>query len=66
MEFEDVTSHFSDRFTIIDNNLYLPLQRHAGARRRAFEVHLCNYWPEWGIKLIDRGRGRRTMPRSPA
>jgi hypothetical protein len=20
---------------------------------RAFEVHLCNYWPEWGIKLID-------------
>ena len=21
---------------------------------RAFEVHLCNYWPEWGIKLLDR------------
>jgi 4-hydroxy-tetrahydrodipicolinate synthase len=20
---------------------------------RAFEVHLCNYWPEWGIRLID-------------
>ena len=20
---------------------------------RAFEVHLCNYWPEWGVKLID-------------
>jgi 4-hydroxy-tetrahydrodipicolinate synthase len=23
---------------------------------RAFEVHLCNYWPEWGIKLIDEVR----------
>ncbi|MEM7026286.1 MAG: dihydrodipicolinate synthase family protein, partial [Pseudomonadota bacterium] len=20
---------------------------------RAFEVHLCNYWPEWGVRLID-------------
>jgi dihydrodipicolinate synthase/N-acetylneuraminate lyase len=20
---------------------------------RAFEVHLCNYWPEWGIRLLD-------------
>ena len=22
-------------------------------KARAFEVHLANYWPEWGIKLID-------------
>ena len=19
---------------------------------RAFEVHLCNHWPEWGVKLL--------------
>ena len=25
---------------------------------RAFEVHLCNYWPEWGIKLLERLEAR--------
>jgi 4-hydroxy-tetrahydrodipicolinate synthase len=25
---------------------------------QAFEVHLCNYWPEWGIKLIDEVRAK--------
>lgn len=53
MEFEDVTSHFSDRFTIIDNNLFFPYSAMPSLGARAFEVHLCNYWPEWGIKLID-------------
>jgi 4-hydroxy-tetrahydrodipicolinate synthase len=53
MEFEDVTSHFSDRFTIIDNNLYFPYSAMPALGARAFEVHLCNYWPEWGVKLID-------------
>jgi 4-hydroxy-tetrahydrodipicolinate synthase len=58
MEFEDVTSHFSDRFTIIDNNLYFPYSAMPALGSRAFEVHLCNYWPEWGVKLIDEvGRG---------
>ena len=19
----------------------------------AYEVHICNHWPEWGVKLID-------------
>jgi dihydrodipicolinate synthase/N-acetylneuraminate lyase len=51
MEFEDVVSHFSSRLTIIDNHLLFALSHMLGAR--AFEVHLCNYWPEWGIKLID-------------
>ena len=27
---------------------------------RAFEVHLANYWPEWGIKLIDNLRPAAT------
>jgi dihydrodipicolinate synthase/N-acetylneuraminate lyase len=51
MEFEDVVSRFADRFCIIDNNLQFATSHMLGAR--AFEVHLCNYWPEWGIKLID-------------
>jgi dihydrodipicolinate synthase/N-acetylneuraminate lyase len=53
MEFEDVTSHFSGRFTIIDNNLFFPYSAMPALGARAFEVHLCNYWPEWGVKLID-------------
>jgi 4-hydroxy-tetrahydrodipicolinate synthase len=51
MEFEDVVSHFSGRLTIIDNHLLFALSHMLGAR--AFEVHLCNYWPEWGVKLVD-------------
>ena len=56
MEFEDVTSHFSDRFTIIDNNLYFSTSAMPALGARAFEVHNCNFWPEWGIKLIDQVR----------
>jgi 4-hydroxy-tetrahydrodipicolinate synthase len=52
MEFEDVVSHFADKLTIIDNNLLFTMSHMMGAR--AFEVHLCNYWPEWGVKLLDR------------
>ena len=26
---------------------------------QAFEVHLANYWPEWGIRLIDAVDGGR-------
>ncbi|MEQ1956566.1 dihydrodipicolinate synthase family protein [Mesorhizobium sp. CN2-181] len=58
MEFEDVTSHFSKRFTIIDNNLFFPYSAMPSLGARAFEVHLCNYWPEWGIKLIDEVRAK--------
>ncbi|MEZ5934553.1 MAG: dihydrodipicolinate synthase family protein [Alphaproteobacteria bacterium] len=53
MEFEDVTSRFAERFTIIDNNLYFPMSAMPALGARAFEVHLCNFWPAWGIKLID-------------
>lgn len=56
MEFEDVTSHFSDRFTIIDNNLFFAYSAMPSLGARAFEVHNCNFWPEWGIKLIDEVR----------
>jgi dihydrodipicolinate synthase/N-acetylneuraminate lyase len=50
MEFEDVVSTFSQRLGIIDNNLLFPLSHALGAR--AFEVHLSNYWPEWGLRLL--------------
>lgn len=53
MEFEDVTAHFSDRFTIIDNNLFFAYSAMPALGARAFEVHNCNFWPEWGIKLIQ-------------
>jgi dihydrodipicolinate synthase/N-acetylneuraminate lyase len=58
MEFEDVTSHFSERLTIIDNNLFFPYSAMPALGARAFEVHLCNYWPEWGIKLIDEVKAK--------
>lgn len=56
MEFEDVTSHFSNRFTIIDNNLFFAFSAMPALGATAFEVHLCNFWPEWGIRLIDELR----------
>lgn len=51
MEFEDVINSFSSRLTIIDNHLQFVTSHILGAR--GFEVHLCNYWPEWGVRLID-------------
>ncbi len=58
MEFEDVVSHFSQRFTIIDNNLYFAHSAMPALGARAFEVHNCNFWPEWGIKLVNEVRAR--------
>ncbi len=52
MEFEEVVAQYSDRFCIIDNHLKFIISHALGAR--AFEVHTCNYWPEWGVQLIDR------------
>jgi dihydrodipicolinate synthase/N-acetylneuraminate lyase len=57
MEFEDVVATFAKRLSIIDNHLMFPLSHALGAR--AFEVHLSNYWPEWGIGLVDNlAKGR--------
>ncbi|MEK9763578.1 MAG: dihydrodipicolinate synthase family protein [Deltaproteobacteria bacterium] len=51
MEFEDVVQTFSSKLTVIDNDLLFPISHMLGAK--AFEVHLCNHWPEWGVKLLD-------------
>lgn len=56
MEFEDVLTHFSDRFTVIDNNLLFAMSAMPSLGARAFEVHNCNFWPEWGIKLVEEVR----------
>jgi len=53
MEFEDVTSTYSSKYTIIDNNLFFPYSAMSSLGAQAFEVHLCNFWPEWGAKLIN-------------
>lgn len=53
MEFEDVCAHFNQRFTIIDNNLFFGMSAMPALGAKAFEVHHCNFWPQWGIKLID-------------
>ncbi len=58
MEFEDVTSHFSERFTIIDNNLFFAYSAMPALGAKAFEVHNCNFWPEWGIKLVNEVRAK--------
>lgn len=57
MEFEDVVSSFAGRLTIIDNHLMFAQSAMLGAT--AFEVHLCNYWPEWGTRLIDNVKAGR-------
>lgn len=51
MEFETVCSRFSDRFCIIDNNLLFTMSFMMGAR--AIEMHACNYWPEFAIKMLE-------------
>jgi 4-hydroxy-tetrahydrodipicolinate synthase len=53
MEFESVVSTFSRRFTIIDNNLFFAFSPMPALGAKAFEVHLCNFWPQWGLKLLQ-------------
>ncbi len=59
MEFEDVTSTYSDRFTIIDNNLFFPYSAMKPLNAKSFEVHICNFWPEWGAKLITEVKDKQ-------
>jgi dihydrodipicolinate synthase/N-acetylneuraminate lyase len=57
MEFEQVVSAFAQRFSIIDNQLRFVTSHILGGR--GIEVHVCNYWPEWGLKvwsLLETGR----------
>lgn len=49
LEFEQVISHFAPRFNIIDNQLRFVTSHMLGAR--GIEVHVCNYWPQWSVRL---------------
>ena len=57
MEFEGVVADYSDRFCIIDNQLRFPTSHMLGAR--GIEVHICNFWPQWGVRMwemLNEGR----------
>ena len=49
MESEQVISRFAERLCIIDNQLRFVTSHILGAR--GIEVHICNYWPQWGVRL---------------
>jgi len=51
MEFEQVLSRFASDFSIIDNQMRFVTSYLLGAR--GIEVHVCNYWPAWGVRILD-------------
>ena len=51
LDFERVVAHFSDRLCIIDNQLRFVTSHILGAR--GFELHICNFWPQWGVRLLE-------------
>lgn len=56
MTFEGVVSRFGDRFAIIDNQMRYVTSHILGAR--SIEVHVANYWPQWGValwRMLERG-----------
>ena len=59
MTFEQVVQTFGRRFSVIDNQMHFVASHMLGAR--GFEVHVCNYWPEWGAQLI-RQLNRKDYP----
>lgn len=49
MEFEASVARFADRVCIIDNQMRFITSHILGAR--GIEIHQCNYWPQWGVRL---------------
>ncbi|MFP6769721.1 MAG: hypothetical protein VB859_16215, partial [Planctomycetaceae bacterium] len=47
--FERVVEEFAEQVAIIDNQLKFVTSHMLGAR--AIELHICNHWPEWGVRL---------------
>jgi dihydrodipicolinate synthase/N-acetylneuraminate lyase len=50
MQFEEMIVRFADRACVIDNQLQNVTSHILGAR--GFEIHQCNYWPQWGVRLL--------------
>jgi dihydrodipicolinate synthase/N-acetylneuraminate lyase len=51
MEFEASLVRFADRVCIIDNQARFVASHILGAR--GIEIHQCNYWPQWGVRLWE-------------
>ena len=51
LEFEAIVAAFGKRYAIIDNSLSFVSSHMMGVR--AYEVHVCNYWPQWGVRLVQ-------------
>lgn len=49
MTFEHVVTQFSDRLSIIDNQNRFVTSHILGAR--SIELHICNHWPQFGVRL---------------
>ena len=47
--FERVVEEFAGQVAIIDNQLKFVTSHMLGAR--SIELHICNHWPEWGVRL---------------
>ena len=47
--FERVVEEFAEQVAIIDNQLKFITSHMLGAR--AIELHICNHWPKWGVRL---------------
>ena len=60
MTFEQVVEAYGRRFSVIDNQMHFVTSHMLGAR--GFEVHVCNYWPEWGVQLVEQ-LNRKDYPR---
>lgn len=62
MEFEQVIKQFAGRLSIIDNQVRFVTSHILGAR--SIELHMCNYWPQWGVELwqlLEDGRYREAQ-----
>ena len=49
MTFEGIVSRFSERFSIIDNQMRYVMSHTLGAR--SIEIHQANYWPQFAVGL---------------
>lgn len=62
MEFEQVIVDFASRLSIVDNQVRFVTSHILGAR--SIELHVCNYWPQWGValwSLLEGGRYREAQ-----
>jgi dihydrodipicolinate synthase/N-acetylneuraminate lyase len=49
--FERVVQEYSQQVSIIDNQLRFVTSHMLGAR--SIELHVCNHWPQWGVRLWE-------------